>query len=85
MTRISPRGARRGMRGRLGAVSSARLAAGKPEKAAAEAENERLRKKVARLEAKVERQDAALVIVKKAHALLEMLSESAASQTRSGR
>jgi transposase-like protein len=71
--------------GRLGAVSSGRPAAGKPERPAAELENERLRKKVARLEATVERQDAALVIVKKAHALLEMLSESADSRMPSGR
>lgn len=57
----------------------------RPGKTAAESENERLRKKVAQLESKIEQQDAALTIVKKAHALLKMLSESADSQTQSGK
>lgn len=54
-------------------------------KTASESENERLKKKIVRLESKIEQQDAALTIVKKAHALLEMLSESADSQNPSGR
>jgi len=57
----------------------------KPKKPPAESENERLKKKIARLEAKVEQQNAALTIVKKAYALLEMLSESADSQPPSSR
>jgi transposase len=56
-----------------------------PGKTASESENERLKKKIARLESKIEQQDAALTIVKKAHALLEMLSESADSRNPSAR
>jgi len=46
-------------------------------------ELERLRKKNARLEAELERTRLALEITGKAHALLEMLSESADTETRS--
>jgi len=46
-------------------------------------ELERLRKKNARLEAELERTRLALEISGKAHALLEMLSESADTETRS--
>jgi transposase len=56
-----------------------------PKRTASESENERLKKKIARLESTIEQQNAALTIVKKAHALLEMLSESADSQNPPGR
>ena len=46
-------------------------------------ELERLRKRTARLEAELERTKLALEISGKAHALLEMLSESADTETRS--
>jgi transposase len=76
-------------KGRLEAGNPARPAPvavpGNSGKSATDAENERLKRKIVRLETKIEQQDAALTIVKKAHALLEMLSESADSQTPSGR
>lgn len=76
--------------GRLGAGHSRSAAVHEtaprqPRKSAAETENEKLKKKIARLEATVEQQNAALTIVKKAHSLLEMLSGSADSTTLSGR
>lgn len=54
-----------------------RTSPARPKKAAEQAELERLRKKVARLEKDVAHRDAALAVLGKAHALLEMLSESA--------
>lgn len=76
--------------GRLGAGLSRSAAVratapGRPRKSAEGAENERLKRKIARLEATIEQQDAALIIVKKAHSLLEMLSGSADSTMPSGR
>lgn len=73
--------------GRLGAEHVRNLvpAPRQLKKTASGSENERLKKKIVRLESKIEQQDAALTIVKKAHALLEMLSESADSQSPSGR
>jgi transposase len=73
--------------GRLGAehVRNPVPAPRQLKKTASGSENERLKKKIVRLESKIEQQDAALTIVKKAHALLEMLSESADSQNQSGR
>jgi transposase-like protein len=49
----------------------------RPKKAAEQAELERLRKKVARLEVEAARKDAALELMGKANALLELLSKSA--------
>jgi transposase-like protein len=46
-------------------------------------ENERLRRRNARLEAELERTKTALEITGKVHALLEQLSESAAPETKS--
>jgi hypothetical protein len=52
---------------------------------AGEAENERLRKRLAKAEVKLEQTRAALDIMGKAFALLEMLSESADSPPTSAR
>lgn len=52
---------------------------------AGEAENERLRKRLAKAEVKLQQTRAALDIMGKAFALLEMLSESADSTTPSAR
>jgi transposase len=54
-----------------------RTSAARPRKAAEAAELERLREKVARLEKEGAAKDAALELLGKAHALLELLSESA--------
>jgi transposase-like protein len=54
-----------------------RTSPARPKKAAEQAELERLRKKVARLEAEAARKDAALELMGKANALLELLSKSA--------
>ena len=53
--------------------------AGRPSRERAEVENERLRKENERLAAELARTKAALEVVGKAHALLELLSESADS------
>lgn len=50
---------------------------GRPGKSPAEAENERLRKENEKLAAKLSKTEAALEIMGKVHALLEILSESA--------
>jgi hypothetical protein len=59
--------------------------AGRPSRSAAEVENERLRKENEKLATELARTRAALEVVGKAHALLEMLSESADSGTRPGK
>ena len=56
--------------------------AGRPGRSAAEAENERLRKENEKLAAALARTKAALDVVGKAHALLELLSESADSDAK---
>lgn len=60
-------------------------AAGRPSRSPAEVENERLRKENEKLATELARTRAALEVVGKAHALLEMLSESADSSTRPGK
>jgi transposase len=59
--------------------------AGRPSRSAAEVENERLRKENEKLATELARTKAALEVVGKAHALLELLSESADSGTRPGK
>jgi len=49
----------------------------RPKKSQAEVDNERLRRKVERLEKELAKRDAALEVLGKAHALLEMISNSA--------
>ena len=55
---------------------------GRPARAAADAENERLRKENEKLAVELARTKAALEVVGKAHALLELLSESADSEKK---
>ncbi|MER5183239.1 hypothetical protein ABT009_33645 [Streptomyces sp. NPDC002896] len=63
--------------GALDALTDQRTSVARPKKAAEQAELERLRKKVAQLEKDLARRDAALEVMGKANALLELLSESA--------
>jgi transposase-like protein len=63
--------------GAMATLTDQRTSAARPRKAAEQAELERLRKKVARLEKDVAKRDAALEVLGKAHALLDLLSESA--------
>ena len=55
---------------------------GRPSRSQAEVENERLRKENGKLATELARTKAALEVVGKAHALLELLSESADSGTK---
>lgn len=63
--------------GAMATLVDKRTSAARPKKAAEQAELERLRKKVTRLEKEAARKDAALELMGKASALLELLSESA--------
>lgn len=63
--------------GAMATMVDKRTSPARPKKAAEQAELERLRKKVARLEKEGAQKDAALELLGKAHALLELLSESA--------
>jgi transposase-like protein len=63
--------------GAMATLADRRTSPARPKQAAEQAELERLRKKVARLEKDLAKRDAALEVMGKAHALLEMLSESA--------
>ncbi|MFE0701484.1 MULTISPECIES: hypothetical protein [Streptomyces] len=54
-----------------------RTSPARPKKSAAEVENEKLRRQVERLEKELARNKAALEVLGKASALLEMISESA--------
>lgn len=49
----------------------------RPKKSAAELENEKLRRRIERLQKEVEKRDAALEVLGKGVRLLELLSESA--------
>jgi transposase len=69
--------------GALGALSS--KSAGRPSTSKAEEDNERLRQENERLAGELAKTKAALDIVGKAHALLELLSESADSDRKSTR
>ena len=60
-------------------------ATGRPSRSAAEVENERLRKENEKLSAELARTKAALEVVGKAHALLELISGSADSGTKRDR
>jgi transposase-like protein len=54
-----------------------RTSPARPKKSQAEIDNERLQRKVERLEKELAKRDAALEVLGKAHALLEMISNSA--------
>ena len=63
--------------GALDALVDRRTSPARPKKSSQATEVERLQRKVARLEKEVAKRDAALEVLGKTHALLEMLSESA--------
>jgi transposase-like protein len=63
--------------GALDALVDRRTSPARPKKSPQAAEVERLQRRVARLEREVAKRDAALEVLGKTHALLEMLSESA--------
>ncbi|MFD4977920.1 transposase [Streptomyces sp. NPDC058424] len=63
--------------GALDALADRRTAGVRPKKSAAETENEKLRRRIERLEKELAQRDAALEVLGKAHALLEMVSGSA--------
>jgi transposase len=66
-------------------LTDRRLSAQRAKKTAEQAEIVRLRKQCSRLERELARKDAALTIMGKAHALLELLSESADTDPTSNR
>ena len=63
--------------GGLTALTDRRTSPARPKKAAETAELERLRRKIARLEKDLAKRDAALQVMGKASALLELLAKSA--------
>lgn len=63
--------------GALDALVDHRTSAARPKKSAAEIENEKLRRRVERLEKELAKRDAALDVLGKANALLALVSESA--------
>ncbi|MCX5316009.1 hypothetical protein [Streptomyces sp. NBC_00154] len=63
--------------GALDALADRRSAGVRPKKSAVEVENEKLRRRIGRLEKELAQRDAALEVLGKAHALLEMVSGSA--------
>jgi transposase-like protein len=63
--------------GALDALVDHRTSAARPKKPAAEIENEKLRRRVERLEKELAKRDAALEVLGKANALLALVSESA--------
>lgn len=63
--------------GAMATLTDRRTSPARPKKAAEQAELERLRKKVARLEKEGAQKDAAVELLGKAHALLQLLSQSA--------
>ncbi|MFB6787156.1 hypothetical protein ACFCWT_10775 [Streptomyces olivaceus] len=67
---------RAGCRG-LEKLVDQRTGPARPKKSAAEAENEKLRRQVERLEKELARNQAALEVLGRASALLEMISEGA--------
>src|SRR5689334_8602911 len=78
--RISPRWRQARDKGAAGGL--AEKPAGRPGRDAADAENERLRKENEKIAAELARTKAAPEVVGKAHALLELLSESADSDAK---
>lgn len=66
-----------------GALDGLTRRAGRPGRSAEEVENQQLRAAVDRLERELAKTKAALDVVGKAHALLELLSESADTEKRS--
>lgn len=63
--------------GAMATLVDRRTSPARPKRAAEQAELERLRKKVARLEKEGAQKDAAVELLGKAHALLQLLSQSA--------
>jgi len=63
--------------GAMATLVDKRTSPARPKRAAEQAELERLRKKVARLEKEGAQKDAAVELLGKAHALLQLLSQSA--------
>lgn len=63
--------------GALDALADRRTGGVRPKKSAAETENERLRRRIERLEKDLAKKDAALEVLGKGVKLLELLSESA--------
>ncbi|WP_446044828.1 hypothetical protein [Streptomyces olivaceus] len=63
--------------GALEKLVDQRTGPARPKKSAAEAENEKLRRQVERLEKELDRNQAALEVLGRASALLEMISEGA--------